>query len=185
MLAGSVVIFLLVMMLLTFALMRRRRAEGEEASEFVWIWGLGLAFPIITLALLTVYGLVLGERLTPRQQADLVTVSAEARQWTWSFAYDDAPGRLTENLLHIPAGRPVDIKITSADVVHSFWVPRIAGKLDAIPGRVNVLRIRSDKPGDYAGQSAEFSGRGYVGHVFTLRVHDAAGWAAFIAGTSP
>jgi heme/copper-type cytochrome/quinol oxidase subunit 2 len=183
-LAGSVTIFILVMGLLAAALLRHHPRDSKEASERFWIWGLGLAFPIVTLAILTVYGFVLGERLSPRDEAGLVTVRAEARQWVWSFAYADAPGRVTENLMHIPAGRPVDVEITSADVIHSFWVPRLAGKLDAIPGRVNVLRIRADQPGDYAGQSAEFSGRGYAGHVFTLRAHDETGWAAFI-GTAP
>lgn len=172
------------MALLAAAFLHRRARDGEQASERVWIWGMGLSFPIVTLAMLTIYGLVLGERLLPRQQAGVVTVRAEARQWAWSFAYEDAPGRVTENLLHIPAGRPVDVEITSADVVHSFWVPTLAGKLDAIPGHVNVLRIMADQPGDYAGQSAEFSGRGYTGHVFTLRAHDQAGWATFI-GTVP
>lgn len=184
MLAGAVAIFALVMLLLAAALLRPQPPEGGQVSEGVWIWGLGLAFPIITLALLTVYGLVVGERLFPRQQADLVTVRAEARQWVWSFAYKDVPGRVTHDLLHIPAGRPVDVEITSSDVIHSFWVPRLAGKLDAIPGRVNILRISADQPGDYAGQSAEFSGKGYVEHVFTLRAHDPAGWAAFIGAVS-
>lgn len=113
----------------------------------------------------------------------MVTVSAKARQWAWSFGYDDLPGRVTESVLHIPAGQPVRVRITSVDVVHCFWVPRLAGKLDAIPGHVNTLMLQADRPGDYAGQSAEFSGRDYLGHVFTLRAHDPAGWAAFLAGT--
>lgn len=181
-LGGAGVIFLLVMVLLALAF--RRRGEGR-ASEKVWFWGLGLAFPFAVLSALTVYGLVLGERLLPRDAPDRVTVTAEARQWAWSFGYDDAPGLLTEDILHIPAGRPVDVQITSVDVVHSFWVPRLAGKLDALPGRVNVLRLQADIPGDYAGASAEFSGLGYRDHIFTLRAHDPDGWAAFLAGETP
>ena len=76
-------------------------------------------------------------------------------------------------------------KPTSIDVIHSFWVPRLAGKLDAIPGHVNVLRIEAALPGVYAGQSAEFSGRGYREHVFTVKAHDAASWAAFLQGGPP
>ena len=58
---------------------------------------------------------------------------------------------MTKNVLHLPAGTPVDIVVTSKDVIHAFWVPRLAGKIDAIPGRVNRLRIRADLPGRYEG----------------------------------
>jgi len=185
-LAGTTAIFLLVMALLALALWRRPTGPGDDAgAERVWLWGLGIAFPAVTLVALTAYGLVVGERLLPRDAANLVTVSAEARQWEWTFGYADAPGRATEGVLHIPAGRPVDVEITSADVVHSFWVPRLAGKLDAIPGHVNVLRIEASEPGEYAGLSAEFSGRGYREHTFAVEAHDPASWDAFLAGDRP
>lgn len=181
MLWGAATIFALVITLLVLAW--RRRAAG--ADERVWFWGLGLAFPALVLMGLTVYGLILGERLRPVAAADVVVVRAEAQQWLWRFSYADAPGHVTRNLLHIPAGRPVDVEIRSLDVIHAFWVPRLAGKMDAIPGHVNRLRIRADQPGDYAGASAEFSGVGYREHVFAVRAHDAAGWAAFVRAGQP
>jgi heme/copper-type cytochrome/quinol oxidase subunit 2 len=183
---GALAIFGVVMALLTTAILRRSDAgASHEGSPRVWFWGLGLGFPLVTLAALTVYSLVLGERLLPRHAPDLVTVRAEARQWAWTFGYDDAPDLATEGVLHIPAGQPVDVQITSIDVIHSFWVPRLAGKLDAVPGHVNVLRIEATSPGLYAGQSAEFSGRGYREHVFSVNAHNAESWAAFLAGASP
>ncbi len=183
---GGTAIFALVMGLLTTAVLRHANAATTDAAPArVWFWGLGLAFPMVTLSALTIYGLVLGERLLPRDAPDLVTVQAEARQWAWTFGYADAPDLATEGVLHIPAGQPVDVEITSTDVIHSFWVPRLAGKLDAVPGHVNVLRIEAALPGDYAGQSAEFSGRGYREHVFTVKAHDAASWAAFLQGGPP
>jgi heme/copper-type cytochrome/quinol oxidase subunit 2 len=189
-LAGATAIFVLVMALLWLAL--RRGPAGmagdpaaDDRHERVWIKGLGLAFPLATLAALTAYGLVVGERLLPRPGPDVVAVGAEGRQWAWTFTYADAPGRATEGVLHIPAGRPVDVAITSADVVHSFWVPRLAGKLDAVPGHVNTLRIEAWEPGDYAGLGAEFNGPGYAGHRFTVRAHDADAWDAFLAGDTP
>ncbi|OYX25716.1 MAG: cytochrome B [Rhodobacterales bacterium 32-66-7] len=186
MLIGAAAIFLLVMGLVLAGLASRAAPsdEGERGTP-VWIWGLGLAFPMVTLAALTGYGLMIGERLLPRAAPDLVTVEAEARQWAWTFRYADDPALRTEDVLHIPAGRPVDVRITSRDVVHSFWVPQLAGKLDAIPGRVNVLRIEAATPGTYAGQSAEFSGTGYAGHVFSVEAHDPAAWAAFLQGGAP
>ncbi|MFN3845508.1 MAG: hypothetical protein ACK4RZ_06760 [Paracoccaceae bacterium] len=85
-------------------------------------------------------------------------------------------------MLQIPAGRPVDVYITSVDVIYSFWVPRLAGQLDASPGHVNILRIEADLPGDYAGVSAEYSGAGYRHHRFVVTAHDAEGWAALARG---
>ena len=185
-LGGAGLIFLLVMGLLLVAFRRTGRpALPDERRERGWILGLGLAFPLTVLAALLGYGLWIGERLLPRPAADLVTVRAEGRQWAWRFTYADAPGVATTGTLHLPAGRPVDVEVTTADVIHSFWVPRLAGKLDAIPGHVNVLRIEADLPGEYAGLSSEYSGIGYRGHGFTVVAHDEAAWAAFLAGGPP
>lgn len=182
MLAGSVLIFLFVMALLAASF---RFGGGGTTAKRGWIIGLGLAFPITVLSALLIWGLVLGERYLVPGGGDAARVQAEARQWSWTFRYPESGRAPTENLLLVPAGRPVDIEITSADVIHSFWVPRLGGKLDAIPGRTNVLRLQADAPGDYAGLGAEFSGSGYLGHRFTLRALDAAGWDAFLSGDEP
>lgn len=182
MLIGATLIFALVIGLVRAAFRPRRAPVDEAAQERVWILGLGLGFTLSVLAGLLVYGLVVGERLLPRSEAGVVAVSAEARRWSWDFGYADRPGLVSENVLHIPAGRPVDVSITSADVAHSFWVPRLAGKLDAIPGHVNVLRIEADRPGVYAGLTAEFNGERYTRHVFEVVAHDAEGWQGFLDG---
>ncbi len=187
MLAGSVAIFVIVMVLLLLAF----RASGaddpdeERSHENRWIVGLGLVFPGAVLAVLLAYGLVVGERLLPREGTNIVQVEAEARQWAWRFAYPGLRMDATDGVLHIPAGRPVNVHVTSLDVIHSFWVPRLAGKLDAIPGHVNIIRIEADAPGDYAGVSAEFSGVGYRNHTFVVTAHDADTWAALVEGVRP
>lgn len=185
MLVGAGTILLLVTGMLVAAVLRTPPAGQDDADVRFWLWGMGLAFPLVTLATLTTYGLFIGERLLPRTASDLVTVRAEARQWEWTFTYPEVPGRVTAGILHLPAGRPVDVEITSRDVVHSFWVPRLGGKLDAIPGHVNVLRIEAASAGSYAGQSAEFSGEGYRDHVFTVMAHDAASWSRFLQEGAP
>ncbi|WP_245894722.1 cytochrome c oxidase subunit II [Paracoccus indicus] len=180
-LAGSVVITTLVAMLVLWAW---RRPEGA-VSERRFVIGLGLAFPMTVLAALLAYGLIIGEKLLPHQGPEVVSVTAEARQYAWRFGYADLPGRITDDVLHIPAARPVDVAITSADVIHAFWVPRLAGKLDAVPGHVNTLRIEAASPGEYAGLGAEYNGPGYRGHGFTVIAHDPAGWQAFLQGEAP
>ena len=188
MLSGATAIFVLVMGLRARAFRRNKRPLGAAADakgERIWIYGLGLGFTLTVLAALTAYALHVGERLLARPGQEVVTVRAEAAQWTWRFYYDDVPGRMTEGVLHIPARRPVDVEITTVDVIHSFWAPRLAGKLDAIPGHVNVLRIEAAAPGDYAGVDAEFSGRGYTWDRFTVRAHDEAAWNAFLRGETP
>jgi cytochrome c oxidase subunit II len=182
MLSGAAVIFALVMVLLFLPFLRRAKGGDNVRHVRVWIIGLGLVFPMAVLAALLAYGLVVGERLLPRADNNVVSVGAEGRRWTWTFTYEDAPERTTEAVLHIPAGQPVDVAITTADVIHSFWVPRLAGKLDAIPGHVNVLRIEADEPGTYRGVSAEFSGADYARFTFAVIAHDASEWEAFLRG---
>ncbi len=75
------------------------------------------------------------------------------------------------NVMHVPAGVPIHVRIMSSDVIHSFWVPRLSGKLDAVPGKVNRLRLMVDEPGEYAGVCAEYCGDGHTGMRFTLVAH--------------
>ncbi|MDP3376821.1 MAG: cytochrome c oxidase subunit II [Brevundimonas sp.] len=182
MLAGAVAIFSLVMVLLALAFRKARPAPDEARHERLWVVNLGIAFPVVVLLALLAYGLFVGERLLPRAGPEVVSVGAEARRMAWTFTYEDAPGLATDHVLHIPAGRPVDVAVTTTDVIHSFWVPRLAGKIDAIPGHVNVLRIEADEPGVYAGRSAEFSGPGYDHFAFTVVAHDTDDWENFVTG---
>jgi cytochrome c oxidase subunit 2 len=96
----------------------------------------------------------------PPQPAALV-IDVSAAQWWWRFAYEPengSPGFVTANELHIPVGLPVRFRITSPDVIHSFWVPALGGKTDAIPGQVNETWLEASKPGVYRGQCSEYCG---------------------------
>jgi len=77
----------------------------------------------------------------------------------------------TVNVLHVPAGVPIHVRLMATDVIHGFWVPRIAGKLDAVPGRVNRIRLMVDEPGEYAGVCAEYCGDGHSHMRFTVIAH--------------
>lgn len=168
MLWGSAGLTLMVVILLVMAWGRAR-----ETSERFWTHGMGLVFSLVILTSLLGVGLWVGERIIPRDD-NAVTVEAHAWQWGWTFRHEGAGGELieSENLLHIPAGQPVDVLITSEDVIHSFWVPQLAGKLDAIPGRTNRIRIVADAPGQYDGVCAEFCGVGHAMMQFSVLAHD-------------
>jgi cytochrome c oxidase subunit 2 len=171
MLAGATALFLLVMLLLGVAFLRPE--AGRNAPDWLWLVGGGLALPGIVLLPLMVYGLVRGEMLFAAGNDGVLEANALARQWEWVFTYprpDGSPVR-SVNTLHIPAGRPVQLTITSTDVVHSFWVPRLAGKLDAIPGHLNVLQIVADKPGVYRGRCAEFCGLAHTEMQISVHAH--------------
>ncbi|WP_212611929.1 cytochrome c oxidase subunit II [Sphingomonas baiyangensis] len=181
MLAGGAAILVLVCALLALAF--RPRGAVRDTSVRRWIVGGGLIFPTAILAVLLAYGLVVGERLLPREDPRTIRVVAEASRWQWTFAQPGNAGMIrTPGVLHIPAGRPVDVELRTLDVIHAFWVPRLAGKLDAIPGHRNVLRIEAGQPGMYYGLCAEYCGIGHAGHGFRVIAHDAAGWASFQAG---
>ncbi|WP_198320753.1 cytochrome c oxidase subunit II [Azohydromonas aeria] len=186
MLIGAAALFTLTMALLAAAFLRRRAGAAATMRPGPWLVGGGLVLPALVLSALLAFALATGERLLPRPGADVVTVQARAAQWAWTFS-QQGPGGTIERVgtLDIPAGRPVDLRLSSADVIHSFWVPRLAGKLDAIPGRVNTLRIEAAEPGVYPGQCAEFCGSGHARMRVRVVVHDAAGWAAFLQGATP
>jgi cytochrome c oxidase subunit 2 len=178
MLAGAVVLFALVMAL--FALAVRSPGWGA-ASPARWIVLGGLCLPAVVLTPLVAYALITGERLLPRQAAEPMRIEAEGRQWNWTFRYPGYGGIKTEGVLHLPAGVPVDVAVTSVDVIHAFWIPRIAGMIDAVPGHTNLLRVQADAPGRYQGICNQFCGLGHSLMRFDVIVHPAAEFAAAIA----
>lgn len=99
--------------------------------------------------------------------ADAIDIRATGYQWWWSFEYPEH-GFATANELRIPVGKPVRLTLTSSDVIHSFWVPRLAGKMDVIPGRENVMWFQADEPGVYYGQCAEYCGTSHANMRFRV-----------------
>ncbi len=176
MLWGAALLFLLVMLLLGLAF--RRPDLGKRMTERSWLLFGGLVMPIVILGILVVYALYAGERLLAHPQQEAQRVHAQASAWQWTFSYPQTGSDGTTQDLHIPAGQPVDVVVTSTDVIHSFWVPRLAGKIDAIPGHENVLRIEADQPGVYQGVNAEFNGRGHAHMHFRVIAHDAGDYTS-------
>ncbi|KXF76601.1 cytochrome C oxidase subunit II [Paramesorhizobium deserti] len=134
----------------------RRRLAGDRL-----VVGAGLIFPAVTLTFLLAYGIiVLGMGGGSAGASGSLRISVVGERWWWRVIYHDENGHRVENAneLRLPVGRPVRIDLTSADVIHSFWVPKLAGKLDMIPGRVNTLTLNVHQPGVSRGQCAEYCG---------------------------
>jgi cytochrome c oxidase subunit 2 len=178
---GALLLFALVMGLLALALLRPATIASVKPGH--WIIGGGLVMPVPILLALVIAALLLGERLLPtRGGVQPLRIEAHALQWQWQFRYPDRPGAAPTDILHLPAGEPVDIVVTAADVIHSFWVPRLGGKIDAIPGHTNVIRLQADKPGVYRGICSEYCGEGHETMAFEARAHDPADYAAAVRG---
>ena len=99
------------------------------------------------------------------------------------MSYLDAAGKeihADANELHIPLGRPVVADMVSEDVIHSFWVPKLGGKMDMIPGRTNRLKLQADKAGIYGGQCAEFCGGAHALMGFVVVAHAPADWQRWL-----
>jgi len=171
MLAGAIVLFVVVVGLFSLAFVRPAWLSGISARN--WIVHGGITMSSVVILMLLVAAFILGERLIARQLADSpLTVQANGRMWVWEFAYPEADGQpVTIGVLHIPAGQPVDVRVTSSDVIHSFWSPRLAGKIDAVPGHENVVRLTADRPGTYRGVCAEFCGAGHTDMRFSVVAH--------------
>jgi len=116
----------------------------------------GIVFPIVALSVLLFYVYIVGARLHPQAKPE-IRIEITAEQWWWRVRYEGESFE-TANEIRIPTGRAVELELRSADVIHSFWVPRLAGKVDMIPGRANRLVITAQSEGVYRGQCAEFCG---------------------------
>ncbi|MES0033715.1 cytochrome c oxidase subunit II [Mesorhizobium sp. M0046] len=162
------VVWLLVMAVLIVPLARRPAPVGDpllldaaaERSKMRIVVA-ALAATALILVGLTLLSYLANRTLAAIGSDAALTIRVTGHQWWWEVRYEnDQPNRIltTANEIHIPAGEPVRLIVTSTDVIHSFWVPNLSGKLDLIPGHENVLDLKADKPGVYRGQCAEFCG---------------------------
>jgi len=177
---AAAVIFVAVMTLLAFSL--RRHARPPRAG--LWIAGAGIAFPVVVLSALLGWSTWRSAELRPQGSSHALAISATARMWWWEVRYrDPASGTefATANEIHVPVGQPVYLGLNAADVIHSLWIPALAGKRDMIPGRVTGLTLRADKPGIYRGQCAEYCGIQHARMALHVVAHAPAEFEAWLA----
>lgn len=181
--AMAVGVLLIVLAALWAALFGPERLKRRLGGEKI-IWVGGIAFPVVVLSILLVWGLTLTRNLTETAGAPELRMRVGGEMWWWRVEYLDARGRtvmMDANELHIPVGRTVAIELVSPDVIHSFWVPQLSGKLDMIPGRTNLIRIQADRPGVYAGQCAEYCGGPHALMGFVVVAHPAEDYGRWLA----
>ncbi len=179
---GGTAIFVGVMALAAYALLAPRRWTRPIGRQSLVIGG-GIVFPVVVLSALLGWTLSVADTMAPAGGGAALRVEVIGRMWWWEVRYPDAgpDGFVTANEIHVPVGRQVELTLLAADVIHSFWVPSLAGKLDMIPGHRNTLRIEATRPGAFRGQCAEYCGAQHAHMAFFVVAHPPEEFAAWLA----
>jgi cytochrome c oxidase subunit 2 len=181
-------VFVLVQGLVLYVAVRYRRRSEDEAPKQVHGnvkaeigWTIAPAVILLVVGVFTVVT-VFEINETPAGPG-VVKVTVTGRQWWWKYEY---PGRnvVTANEMHIPTGQKVDVTLLSDDVVHSFWPPKLAGKVDVVPNRVNKMVIEATTPGTYFGQCAEFCGISHANMRLVVVAHTPAEFERWVASNA-
>jgi cytochrome c oxidase subunit 2 len=188
----TAVIFVLVAGLSAYALVRFRRRRGDDGREPPQVYGshqIEVAWTVVPLLIVVVLFLVTARYIYGIERrpasANALEVTIVGHQWWWEIRYPTL-GIVTANELHVPVSDAASststyVTLESADVIHSFWIPQLAGKMDVIPNKTNRIWIDPQRPGTYVGQCAEYCGLQHAGMLLTVTVHsrdDFARWAA-------
>lgn len=152
----AIVTGLVVYISLRFRATPENQAPRPEFGQFKFeiAWTVASLLVVSTLFGFTLHTMRTANPNVGNQEPDLVVIG---HQWWWEVRYPSS-GVVTANEIHIPAGRRLLVRLESADVIHDFWVPRLARKMDMIPGHPNQMWLKADSPGVYLGACAEFCG---------------------------
>ena len=179
---GATLIFVAVMVLLGWAI--RRRASGRPVRTRLWLLGGGVLFPLVVLTSLLAWSHARTPAWLAQAPPGALIVGITAHMWWWEVRYSDpvSGANITlANELHLPVGRPVWLGLSSPDVIHSFWVPALGGKMDMLPGRVRHLLVQADEAGTWRGQCAEFCGEQHARMALHVLAKPAAEFDAWLA----
>ena len=175
-------IYLAVLALLVVPMVRNgRRAPPDSASTGgrlagAMIWGGGVVLPLGVLLVLVIASGTVSARVPWNRDAPAegeVTIDVTGHMFWWEVHYPE-PGFETANEIVIPAGEPVHVRLGSSDVIHSFWIPSLHGKMDLIPGQDTTITLEAAEPGIYRGQCAEFCGLSHAWMLLTVDARERA-----------
>ena len=170
---GTAAISLLVIALAVYATYLRAGKHTIRHAMLLVVGG-GALLPTVVLGGLLVYGLAMLPPLLAPAPSGSLRVAVAGEQWWWRVRYVAPDGRSVDlaNEIRLPAGRPVEFQLESRDVIHSFWIPSLAGKVDMIPGRQTRLRLEPTKAGVFRGACAEYCGSSHAYMAFAVVVTD-------------
>ena len=190
MLAVATAVVLAIVVALAHGALRRRAAAEDPARQEIdlrltrWVAGsIGVTFIILVGFLVANFALGRAIAAPPRGQAPLL-IDVIGHQWWWEVRYQDSLPQnvvITANELHVPTGRPILLRMTSRDVIHSFFVPNLFGKKDLVPGHVTQTWFQADRPGVYRGQCAEFCGHQHAKMGFFVVAEPPTRFASWLA----
>ncbi len=153
----ATVVFVVVGAFIAYAALSRRRGNPGDWSDHRFIVVGGVAVPFVILSVVAALTVVDSRDLANAGTGKPVHIEVIGRRWWWEVRYTDT-GFVTANEMRVPVGRPIELTVRSDDVIHSFWVPQLAGKTDTIPGQPNHMVFDVSRPGTYFGNCAEFCG---------------------------
>lgn len=181
--AGAAVIWSATVGLALYATYTRRK-PGVPALGGWLIVGGGVALPVVVLAGTLSYGLALLPPLLPSASDGTLEIEVTGEQWWWRVRYRPPAGPPVDlaNEIHLPAGEPVTLTLSSDNVIHSFWIPALGGKADMIPGRRIRLALEPTEPGVYRGVCAEYCGTSHALMAFRVVVHERPEFDTWLAG---
>jgi len=184
----SLLVVLIIGVLLLVGIFRKRASAGahglavrSDSGGVSWIY-VGTGISTLVLVGCMLWTMVVTAAVSRPPSKPALTLVVTASQFWWSVRYQGATTAssfVTANEIHIPVGEPVRIELKSADVIHSFWIPQLAGKMDVIPGQTNVSWLQADKPGDYRGQCAAFCGAQHAHMALLVVAEPASAFAAW------
>lgn len=181
MVAGGAVVWLAFTLLALHASRSRHTRWSERAGVRLIIGG-GIAAPAVVLGALLLYGMPKLSRQMAAAPPDSVRVQVSGEQWWWRVAYqrEGQPPVVLANELRLPRGVVSEIVLTSADVIHAFWVPALAGKIDMIPGRTTRITLEPNAAGTFRGVCAEYCGASHARMAFVVQVVEPADFTAWL-----
>jgi cytochrome c oxidase subunit II len=184
MFAISVAVTGIVVALIAWAVWRGRRPRENEpppVGPLKLVIAGGVLLPLVVLPIIWVLSLQSMATLAGPNEPPALVVDVTGRQFSYLVSYPDSGVALSDQVV-IPTGQPVLLRLHSEDVIHSFWVPRLGGKMDLVPGQVNETWIEASAPGTYEGRCAEFCGIGHTQMRLVVVALDPAGFEAWLAG---